>query len=74
MLPSGPKKSLTDADITTEPRVTRRSLLSATGLGLGAAALALGTVLASRSAHAGSDKANTYDNDSGDRRPTTDND
>lgn len=73
-LPPKPRKPLTDADITTDRAVSRRSLLSATGLGLGAAAVAIGVVAGSRPAHAASDKANTYDNDSNDRRPSTDND
>ncbi len=68
------RKTLSDADIVTDRAVSRRSLLSATGLGLGAAALAIGVVAAAKPAHAASDKANTYDNDSNDRRPSTDND
>lgn len=64
--------SLTDGDIVSSRHMTRRSLLASTrfGIGLGVAAVVFG---GSRPA-AASDRANTYDNDSGDRRPTTDND
>lgn len=67
--------TLSDGDMTTSRHLTRRSLLSSTRVaaGFGLAALLFGTV-GSRSAQASSDKENTYDNDSGDRRPTTDND
>jgi nitrous oxide reductase len=69
-----PVRTLKDSDIITQRIVNRRSLLSATGLALGAAAVAAGMAAGSSPAHASSDKANTYDNDSGDRRPSTDND
>lgn len=68
--------TLTEGDITTERHVTRRSFLASTrlGLGLGAAAVAFGgAALTARPAFAG-DRANTYDQDSNDRRPSTDND
>jgi hypothetical protein len=67
--------TLSDEDMTTSRHLTRRSLLGSTRVaaGFGLAALLFGT-LGSRSAHASSDRENTYDNDSGDRRPTTDND
>ncbi len=68
------KLTLTDDEITTTAHVTRRSLLSSTRVaaGFGLAALLFGS-LAANPAHA-SDKANTYDDDTGDRRPSTDND
>jgi hypothetical protein len=67
--------TLSDADITSSAAVNRRSMISSVGRGLGLAALAAGAVAASSTtAHAGSDRANTYDNDSNDRRPSTDND
>ena len=66
--------TLSDEDITTSRHVTRRSLLNSTrvAVGFGAAALLFGSMISR--AHAESDKANTYDDDRGDRRPTTDND
>jgi nitrous oxide reductase len=68
------RRTLTDGDIVTQRAVNRRSMLGLSGLALGAAAVAAGVAVGSRAAHASSDKANTYDNDSGDRRPSTDND
>ena len=69
------KITLTDDDMTTSRHLTRRSLLGSTRVaaGFGLAALLFGG-LAPRSAQAYSDRANTYDNDSDDRRPSTDND
>ena len=70
MTDSKKRLTLTDADMKTTS-VNRRSLLSKTGIG--AAALAAGLVAAAGTAQAG-DHANTYDNDSSDRRPSTDSD
>ena len=66
--------TLSDSDIKSDTTVNRRSMISAVGRGLGLAALAAGAVAATATAAHASDKANTYDNDSNDRRPSTDND
>ncbi len=67
--------SLTDSDIVSKVALNRRSMLATAGRAVGAAAVAVGAMIAStNAAHASSDKANTYDNDSHDRRPSTDND
>lgn len=65
-------KTLNDTDITTSRKVSRRSLVLSTGLAFGITSAAL--IASTTSARAGSDRANTYDNDANDRRPSTDND
>lgn len=73
--PKIPAVTLSDEDMTTSRQLTRRSLLTSTRVaaGFGVAALLFGS-LASRPALASSDKENTYDDDSGDRHRSTDND